>query len=318
LPDVLDRDAVAARVRQLLRMVPRGNPGTDVQARILRDALDQAARVGEEFALELLALTGPTLDALPQPSQADEFEGQAKLLGRALFVAAHFDRPEYLQQLVERLQRLLQAQRESPTTVDFDKVVDRCFRGLRKLGMHKEIDHLLQLMARLLLRDRDLSAVEDPEWRAKNAAALRTLLHVAAGWFYFGRDAEALTVLKAARAELLAPLPKPADNRPQIDGQTLRARTALARAYASALSQAPVELAKKRFEELFEKLEGFLDCWTTNEYYSQSQIQVVEAVVLAVVSDDFTVGPHVRRWLDDDEYLLRRRIHRDVRALVTH
>ncbi len=125
-------------------------------------------------------------------------------------------------------------------------------------------------------------------------------------------------VLKAARAELLAPMPKPASNRPAVDGQTLRTRTALARAYATALGQAPVEAAQRRFDELFEKLEGILDSFTTNEFYSQAQIQVVEAVVLAVVSDDFTVGTAVRRWLDDDEYLVRRRIHRDVRELVAH
>jgi len=88
--------------------------------------------------------------------------------------------------------------------------------------------------------------------------------------------------------------------------------------YAGALSQAPVELAQKRFEELFEKLEGILDTFTTNSHYSQCQLQVVESVVLAVVSDDFTVGPGVRRWLDDDEYLVRRRVHRDVRQLVAH
>jgi hypothetical protein len=37
--------------------------------------------------------------------------------------------------------------------------------------------------------------------------------------------------------------------------------------------------------------------------------------VLAVVSDDFTMGTNARRWLDDDEYLVRKRIHRDLRAL---
>jgi cellulose synthase operon protein C len=42
----------------------------------------------------------------------------------------------------------------------------------------------------------------------------------------------------------------------------------------------------------------------------------VEAAVLAVVTDDFALGPAVRRWLDDDEYRVRRRIHRDTRNLV--
>ena len=96
-------------------------------------------------------------------------------------------------------------------------------------------------------------------------------------------------------------------------------RTALARAYAVSLGQAPVEVAQKRLEELFEKLEGIRDTFTTNDTLQPAaQLHVVEAVVLAVVSDDFTLGTAVRRWLDDDEYLVRRRIHRDMRALVAH
>ena len=41
----------------------------------------------------------------------------------------------------------------------------------------------------------------------------------------------------------------------------------------------------------------------------------MEAVVLAVVHEDFAMGP-ARAWMDDDEYLVRRRIHRDHKALV--
>ena len=44
---------------------------------------------------------------------------------------------------------------------------------------------------------------------------------------------------------------------------------------------------------------------------------MIEAVVLAVVRDDFTLGSSARRWLDDDEYLVvRRRIHREYRAVA--
>ena len=58
------------------------------------------------------------------------------------------------------------------------------------------------------------------------------------------------------------------------------------------------------------------DTFTTNTHYSLSQLTVVEAVVLAVVSDDFTMGSQARRWLDDDEFLVRRRIHRDLKATM--
>jgi hypothetical protein len=95
-------------------------------------------------------------------------------------------------------------------------------------------------------------------------------------------------------------------------------RLGLVRAYARALGQAPLQAAQARLEELFDRLEGIRDGWTTSDYYLLSHLLVAEAVILAVVSDDFTFGVQVRRWLDEDEYLIRRRVHQDVRALVSH
>ena len=57
------------------------------------------------------------------------------------------------------------------------------------------------------------------------------------------------------------------------------------------------------------------DPYTTGTHFARSQLKVVEAVVRSVVHDDFTRGGEVRRWLEDDEYLVRRRVHRDVKAL---
>jgi hypothetical protein len=318
LPDVLDRGELAESVRQLLRKLPKDEKGLTSRANVLIGALNQAPRVGEDFAEEVLAQVPATLDALPPPAQPDEFERQAALLEKGLFVAAHFDRKDDVRQLVERFDRLLQAQRGAPTVRAIDALAGQCFRGLRKLGMQEESRKLLDVMAGVLLGDRDLSVVADPGWQAGRPAALRSLLYVAAGWYYFGKEGQAGAVLNAARDALLGPRPKAKDDAAATGGRELFDRTNLARAYAAALSQAPVDLAQRRFEELFDKLEGIRDMWTTHTHYLLSQLLVVEAVVLAVVSDDFTLGAHARRWLDDDEFLVRRRVHDDVRALVSH
>jgi len=39
-------------------------------------------------------------------------------------------------------------------------------------------------------------------------------------------------------------------------------------------------------------------------------------MMLALISDDFTLDPEARKRLDDDEFLVRRRIHRDVREAL--
>jgi hypothetical protein len=314
LPDVLDRAKVAERVRALLAKVPKKD-GAELRARILRAGLEQALRVGEDFALELLAQLPPTFDALPPPSDDIDFDDHARLLEKGLFVAAHFDRAEYVQKFVARFGRLLRSLPDAPMAQALDSLAGQSFRGLRKMGMQQEIGQLLHLMAEVLLKGGDLRTVEDPKWRARQPAALRALLHVAAGWYYLGKDAEAETVLKAARATLLAPPRNPNDGAVERNVREVLVLTRLTCAYATALSHAPVEIAQKRFEELFEKLERIRDNFTTSAHYCQVQIRVIEAVILAVTSDDFAGGRLASRWLDEEEALVRRRIHHDFNTL---
>ncbi|HXD89044.1 MAG TPA: hypothetical protein VN641_21310 [Urbifossiella sp.] len=40
-------------------------------------------------------------------------------------------------------------------------------------------------------------------------------------------------------------------------------------------------------------------------------------MVRSVVTEDFALGPAVRGWLDDDEFLIRRRIHRDMATVLS-
>jgi hypothetical protein len=319
LPDILDREEVAERVRRLLKDLPRGKDSDMGREQILRAALDQAPRVGEKFAVEMVKMAPAAFDARSSWVQADEFQHAAKLLEKGMFVASHFNQAEVVQQLVARFRRLLESQRDAASVHDMDKVGDRAFRGLRKMRMHKEIEGLLQLLEEVILKGQDRQVLDDPKWRGKNALGLRAMLQVAANWYYAGKDRQADAVIRAARAELLAtPQEHSAKVSEYASSPDVRHRTALARAYATALSQAPIQVAQHCFEELFEKLEGIRDVSTTNDHYSQLQIQIIEAVVLAIVSESFTVGTQARRWLDDDEFLVRRRIHHDVRTLVGH
>jgi hypothetical protein len=266
--------------------------------------LDQAPRVSEELARELLDQVSSAYDALEKGGDIDVTLTRAELLEKALFVAAHFDRSEHIPPLVSRFEKLLDAQSEGATTTAVELLAGQCFRGLRKLGMRDEIDRMMTRMADVILQDKPLSSLDG---RADKASALRALLHVAGGWYYFGRNGKAEPVIQAARASLFG-------GEWAAKGQE---HTNLACVYAATVGQAPPEVARRRLEEVFDKLTDIRDTFTTNAYYSQSQLKVVEAVVLAVASDDFTSGAQARRWLDDDEFLVRRRIHREVREMMT-
>ncbi len=301
-----DRKELAERLLKMLHEVPRGNKGHDQRAKILRTCLDVSPRVSEEFALEILTAFGPAWDALPDPNEIKALIERAELLERGLFVSAHFDRKDHVQALVLRFQKLLQSQRGSGQAMQaIERLANESLRGLRKLGMRDEIDVLLRQMADVILEGKDPSTLTTLPSDKHGPAALRALLHVASGWLYFGRERQAEPIINAARTLLL-----------QGDWQPsqVRERASLAGVYARTVGGAPVEVVKTRLAELFHELKNIRDMMTTSKYYSLLQLDVVESVVLAIAGEDQTLGANARRWLDDDEFIVRRRVHRDFHA----
>jgi hypothetical protein len=308
LADLADGQEVARRVQKLWAGAPKGAAGDEARAAVLREALNQAPRVGEDFAREMLDRLPAVYDALPEARDAEDLRREAELLERGLFTAGHFDRTEHIHPLTARFQKMLDEQsgRGADALKSVNAIALKCFRSLRKLGLRDEIDRLLTRMAEVVLEGQDLHTL-DPGRLAHGPEAMRTLLQVAGGWYYFGRERQAEPVMQAARAMLFSETFDDAKEKSQ-----------LACSYAAAAGQAPVETAQKRLEEIFTRLRGVRDTMTTAPYYSRFQFIVVEAVVLAVANDDFTTGGEARRWLDDDEYLVRRRVHADLRALAAH
>jgi hypothetical protein len=311
LNDLPDGKEIPARVHKLLKDAPKGPDGHEARARILSKALEAAPRVGEDFAREMLerALPAydalPALDALPDDKRLGALEQQAKFLEKALFTAAHFGRTDPIHPLVNRFQKMLHTQRGPRAVEMVEKLAGQCFHSLRKLGMREEIDKLLGQMADAVLEGNDLDAlVRKINFKEDSPAPLKALLHVASSWYYFGREQQANPVLQAVRTVLLQAAYPPLKQRD------------LACAYARTVGQTTAEVAKKRLEEIFSQLKGVYDSFSSCTHVGVSQLHLIESVVLAVVSDDFTQGAQARRWLDDDEFLVRRRIHDDYRRLM--
>jgi hypothetical protein len=301
---VTDRDELARRLGALVATAG-DDPGR--LPRALAVALDLAPRTGEAFAAGLLDRLLAAADGFAFAGPAEAVEAQVAALERGLVVAAHFDRAGAVRRLVGGLDRLLDAHRDAAPRAEVEDallaVIGQGLRGLRRLGLRAESDRLLDRLGEWVAPGGDLAAERrrrPQDW----PLTLRRLLALAGGWFYVGRDGPAAEVLDATRQQLFAHGLRPAE------------QTDLACAYAQALGQAPPGLALGRAGELFQRLHGVTDAQATNTHYSLARLRLVEAAVRAVVTDDFALGPAARRWLDDDEYRVRRRIHADVRAAV--
>jgi hypothetical protein len=90
----------------------------------------------------------------------------------------------------------------------------------------------------------------------------------------------------------------------------------LAVSYLRAVGQAPLPVAIERLHEFFEQTSGLRDPSLVKDHYSLKQLDVVEALILTMTSETFTMDRAARAWLDDEEFLIRRRIHRDVRQAI--
>ncbi len=311
LPKTKDPIALSRTIRELYRNGVNGKPTADNRFMVLVNALPLAGRVGEPFTVELLNLVPETMRAVGTatgPQQADLPKKQGQLLERGLFLAAHFDRREVMQQLVDQFVELMKSKSEEQRYELVNIVAGQCLRSLRKLGLRDEIDKLLHRMQDVIFGGQTPQKLREryttkPELWGK---ALQSLLNLAGGWLTFGLSDQAAPILDIAREELIGPT-----------GMKLASKdfTPLAQAYVAALGQGPAETGLPRIAELFRKMEPgrIVNSFTTSKFYSRFHLNLVEEVVLAVVSDDFALGPAARRWFDEDEYLVRRRIHADMK-----
>lgn len=313
LPRLRDPAQLARTVRELYKSGVGGRATADTRFQVLVNSLLLAGRVGEPFTVELLSLVPEVLKgvAAAPPGHADALKQQGQLLDRGLFFAAHFDRREIVQQLVDLFIDLTKSKSDEQRFDLVNEVVPQCLRSLRKMGLRDETDRLLRR-----LQDAVLAGQTPAKMREKYAGkpdqwgkVLRSLLTLAGGWLTFGLTGQAQPILDLARAELIGQaglklLPKD--------------YTPLAQAYVAALGHGPAEEGLARVAELFTKADParVVNTFTTSKFYSRFHLNLVEEVTLALVSDDFALGTAGRRWLEEDEYVIRRRVHRDMRRLL--
>jgi hypothetical protein len=310
LHNIRDPNKLADRIRKLYKEGVQGKQLKEVQFYVLHEGLPLAARVNEAFTVELLqhvpaALQGGTGAATESP---DLPKKQGELLERALFLAGHFNREDIVKKLVDDFTNLVHSKPEETRYKLINVVARQCLRNLKKLGLTNEIDRFLTKLHNEVLRGATTADLKK-KYSAKPeswSAVLQTLLNLAGGWMHLGLKDRADPILVEARNELL-----------NTNAVALQPKdyTELARAYVTALGQGNADACLGGMIELFKRMSTakITNTWTTAQYYSRFHLNLVEDVILAIVSDDSALGSSGRKWLDDDEYLVRRRIHADMK-----
>jgi hypothetical protein len=302
---VHDPQPLTRTVRHLYKTWAADKSVPLARLQVLLAALPLAGRAGEAFAVELIGLVPDALAAV-DPAAGDPTPKQGRLFEAALVLAAHFDRRELVGQLADRFVGFVAGKPDDARYDLVSAVAGPCLRGLRKLGQQDETDRLLQRLQDEVLKGQSLAQFKAKSRPDTWGKALRSLLPVAGGWLAGGAADRAAPVLADARAELLGPggakmLPKE--------------YAALAQAYVAAVGHGPAEAGLEAIASMFREMPAgkVVNGFTTAPVYSLLHLTVAEAVVLALTNDDFALGSAGRRWLDEDETLIRRRVHRDVK-----
>jgi hypothetical protein len=300
LAERTDPTNLGDEARQLLAACA-ADPSSETVPRITFTLLEVAARLDPPVIPQLLAQVVAALDWVETWLQVGRWTDderaarlpryQARILETAFATAAWFNQLTAVRPLVEDLLR--RAASDAGLRAALGRAAGPVFRSLRKLGHRSEGEALLRVL--------------DPGhggWPA-DAPFPPARLGLAVGWFAAGDEDAGNRILNEARDRLFL-----------VGAGDTRERTELAIGYAEALGFAPSRIALGRLEEVFQRLDRVTLTGSTNRYFTLKPLQLVDAVVRAVVTEDFALGPAVRGWLDDDEFLIRRRIHRDMAAVL--
>ncbi|MEQ8788924.1 MAG: hypothetical protein RIC55_21610 [Pirellulaceae bacterium] len=300
-----DREQLQQQLNPLLQQaVEAKSPGAN-ESWVLATALELAPRLGEKYTREILPQAMSLLDRLADLDQ------RARILEKGMLAAAHFDLPEVGRELSARIVQTFRAHQEDASDNTVRSLLGPALRGLRKLGLRDELNGIMNHIARMLRSASPAGgapsgrlAEDDLPTQDRRLARLSMLLHLAASWLYFGQHTSARQALDEVRDALF-----------QTGWEKARAAR-LARAYIEALAEAPIEESLVRIRDFLQRAPAPIDTYTTSSHYARLQLDVIDAVVRTLAGDSAAIDPAIRRWLDEDELLVRRRIHRDTRAAL--
>jgi cellulose synthase operon protein C len=210
---------------------------------------------------------------------------RAQILEEALVTAGFFGRQDLVREILGTLKKTV-ASLGTEEIMEVGKILARTLRTLRRVGLRDEAADLLTAM--------------QSKVSGKGAEMLIARLQLAGGLAYLGMRDQAEPTFDEGRAQFKdkSLLPK--------------SRLAIVRALALALSHTPQEYATAEIFKIVDVLPDITDKFNTNTHFCLSVINFMESLILGLASEDLAMGELGRRWIEEDEYLVRRRVHRDL------
>ena len=255
--------------------------GPDLRARSLGELFEYLEALPEPLAVPHLRAALGFVAQVP-------LDARPRLLRNALLLAGYYDRPDLIDRTLAAIVAS-DAELTEQRPADYAELLTRCAPVLRRSNHEADLAALLGKLEQRVSDDHGLSGVT-------------ARLHVAAGFAALGQPTRVQQAFAAAHALLPELANVPANYQ------------LLLREIAGALSRSTPGQAIAGARALLERLAGTTDSMSTNSHFCLAVIQLMEAVVLSLASEDLALSDWARRWVEEDEHLLHRRIHRDLSA----
>ncbi|MFT3840042.1 MAG: hypothetical protein QM723_23850 [Myxococcaceae bacterium] len=248
------------------------------RGRLLDALLDFLPQLPESSALPFLNQYVELAETLPA-------KFRVWVLEDALKVAGHFGRTPLVKRLVLALGSLV-TELGAEGAAEVGQVLAAGLRSLRRVGLRQEAADLLTRVQTMV--------------RGDDTRSLQTRLALAGGFAYLGSNTAAAPIFEEARSRL------------SREKDSVPDRLKLTRAAAQALSHLPTDQALPSLMDLTRQIVWITDSFNTNDLFCLSMIDFADSMVLGHVGDDLTLNEVTRRFIEEDEYLVRRRVHRDA------
>ena len=267
--------ALEESVAQIVAKAKKSAP--DERARLYDGVMDFFPLVPADAAIAHLETIEKSVGDVPTARRA-------QLLEEALMLGGHVGDQELARRLFTALRDTL-ASLDVEAAAPMTAVLGGTLRTLRRVGLRDEASELLATMQKIASGD--------------GLAARIARVHAASALAYTGAFDKARPVFDATLTALSRDMPMPA-------------RLDLTRALTRALAHAPFDYALASLQTIADKLDVVTDSFNTNSHVCVSVVAFMESLVFGYASDELGVSDAGRKWLDDDEYLIRKRIQRET------
>lgn len=272
-----DTDALATALERIIVGAIPAPP--ERRARLFDGVLDFLPQLPESRAIALgEKVLAQIADVPPLP--------RAQLFEEILRVGGHFGNATLVRSSLDALMPLVRGF-EVAQVGDLAQLLGGAVRALRRVGLRDDATRILEAVQALAKGD--------------SIPSLVAQVQVAGGLCGLGLEAEARPSFERAVARLGGEV-------------TVPDRLLLTRTVARGVATADPAFALAVLRRLEAQLPKITDSYNTNSHFCLSVIAFAEALIMGYVSDDLALGDRARRFFDEDEHLVRRRIHREVRA----